>query len=98
MIKYALYYIRALIRLGRTDRELSALINSLLDDPWTPITVHDEYSVSLGDLELWIANYPYCYGHRHDADGSSPPLPDRRTVYRLHERIETVKMLNNCFN
>jgi hypothetical protein len=58
-------------------------------------------------LCLWIANYPYCYGyvacnHSELIDGDwenykklnfllGEKLPDRKTVYRLHEAVENKK-------
>ena len=41
--------------------KLSRKINELLDDPSTTITV-DDYVMYLGDLPLWVANFPYAYG------------------------------------
>ena len=41
--------------------DLSEKINELLDDPNTEINV-DDYVLYLGDLHLWIANFPYYYG------------------------------------
>lgn len=59
------------------------------------------------DLCLWISNYPYCYGYvTHDYSNSTTgdwetyiklnfilgqKLPDRKTVYRLHEAVENKK-------
>lgn len=97
VLDYALYYVRSIIRLGKTCPKLTESINKLLDDPETTITLHDEYTASLEKLTLWVSNYPYCYGHLYN-ESRNYRLPDRRTVYRLHERIKTVKMLNNCFN
>jgi hypothetical protein len=58
-------------------------------------------------LPLWISNYPYAYGNFYPFTLSLTPddlviydelkrffgnkLPDRRTVYRLHEAVENKK-------
>jgi hypothetical protein len=58
-------------------------------------------------LPLWINNYPYCYGFLYPANFKCTiadlenyvelkkifgrKLPDRKTVYRLHEAVENKK-------
>jgi hypothetical protein len=51
-------------RLRAVSGDLSEKINELLDDPNTKINV-DDYVLYLGDLHLWIANFPYYYGILH---------------------------------
>lgn len=54
-----------LFRLYPTSKELSKMINGLLDDPNTEVKLLDPYHALVGSLCLWIENYPYAYGCVH---------------------------------
>lgn len=62
-----LYYLRpgTLLRNRKSSPILSKMINDLLDDGYEP-ELESSYVVKLGDLKLWIANFPYEYGKLHD--------------------------------
>lgn len=50
------------LRSRPTSKALSKRINQFLDDPNTELILYSEYSVILGDLRLWVRNFPYSYG------------------------------------
>lgn len=51
--------------------KLSKKINELLDNPNTKISL-DNYVMQLGDLPLWIKNFPYAYGRFWDIHARLP--------------------------
>lgn len=57
------YFFSSLVRNKTTSKELSIIINKLLDDPTTNIKLLGDYHVLVGTLGLWIGNYPYQYGY-----------------------------------
>ena len=63
MLEKISYFFGSLIRNHRTSKELSKIINSLLDDPNTEIKLITNYHVLLGPVCLWVQNYPYAYGN-----------------------------------
>jgi hypothetical protein len=63
MLEKISYFFGSLIRNHPTSKELSKIINSLLDDPNTEIKLLGDYSVLLGSVCLWVGNYPYAYGN-----------------------------------
>lgn len=75
-------------RQKKTSKELSDYINRELDKK-TPIQVIDEYEMRLGDVTLWIKNYPYSFGYfiRFSRFG----MPDRATVFRLYDALQELK-------
>lgn len=44
------------------SKKLSKAINEYLDQPDSTIEIESEYVAKLGDIYLWIENYPYAYG------------------------------------
>lgn len=63
MLEKISYFFGSLIRNHPTSKELSKIINSLLDDPNTEIKLLGDYHVLLGSVCLWVSNYPYAYGN-----------------------------------
>ena len=63
MLEKISYFFGSLIRNEPTSKELSKIINSLLDDPKTKIEILNNYAVLVGPMCLWIGNYPYAYGN-----------------------------------
>lgn len=63
MLEKISYFFGSLIRNHRTSKELSKIINNLLDDPNTEIKLIGDYHVLLGPVCLWVSNYPYAYGN-----------------------------------
>ena len=63
-----LFYIRPgnWLRMLKESKELSELVNSLLDHPDTVITIETEYIAKVGGIYLWVKNYPYAYGRVAD--------------------------------
>lgn len=90
---YATYF----IRLGETDKEWDRLINEAIDRGVIPklnkteyysFSWEDKYTIVLGDLRLWNANYPYAYARPEketfsDHSTSNYTLPSRKTQRRL---------------
>ena len=56
------YFFSSLIRVDSTSKELSRMINCILDNPNTKIAILDQFTALVGPLSLWIENYPYAYG------------------------------------
>jgi len=56
------YFFSSLIRVDSTSKELSRMINCILDNPNTKIEILDQFTALVGPLSLWIENYPYAYG------------------------------------
>jgi hypothetical protein len=54
--------------------KLSKKINELLDDPNTTVYV-DNYVIFLGDLSLWVANFPFAYGRFWDRESNYVLIP-----------------------
>lgn len=51
----------------------------------------DKYTVKLGDLSLWIGNYPYAY--LHDCNIKNDDycfIPKKETRYKAKKRIDLV--------
>jgi hypothetical protein len=86
------------IRNYRTSKTHSQKINQLLDDPDTGLILEPsdygpgKFTVLLGDLRLWVGNFPYAYGYVWDFfKGSNRHMPDRATVFRLRQVVEAAK-------
>ena len=75
------------LRSWRTNKDLDAAINKLLD-AGADITF-DRYTTTLGPLSLWTANFPYSYGRENTIDGIG--LPSRKTAFRLYDTIAAIK-------
>lgn len=78
-----------------TDRYLTKWINDQLDSGALPEVI-GPFTAKLSGQLIWIANYPYCYGHLYGpmsrASGvmtfsSVRGLPNRRTVVRLRDAV-----------
>ena len=108
MLEKISYFFGSLIRNHSTSKELSKIINSLLDDPNTEIKLLDDYHVLLGTVCLWVSNYPYAYGNVSTIGAYHlseeilktnlklyilfrTKLPDRKTVYRLHQVVKKLQ-------
>jgi len=91
------------IRNYRTSKTHSQKINQLLDDPDTGLILDPSisgvvYTILLGDLRLWVGNFPFAYGYTWEDinfdlnyDWHSRRLPDRATVFRLRQVVEAAK-------
>ena len=51
------------------------------------------YTIKFGDVEVWIQNYPYSYGHIHSSGGETLPKhrPSRLTIKKLEKMVERKK-------
>jgi hypothetical protein len=98
-LDYLIYRVKSIYRLGKTCPSLSRKINRLLDDETTTITIVDELEAQVGNLSLWTGNYPYAYGSLLSTSTRMIrcPLPDRKTVYRLHKVLSFYKALDDAF-
>lgn len=81
----------------RTNEALSKFINRALDEGVTPVII-DQYTCSIKDVQLWIENYPYAYGKvwnsclpRHCTPWRISGMPDRATVVRLYDAINSIE-------
>lgn len=68
-----------------SSRALSAKLNKLLDNP--EFTDFTGYTVKLNGEKFWVSNYPYAYGSPYYAGHELEQLPNRATVFRLHEAL-----------
>jgi hypothetical protein len=72
------------MRNRRFDARVDVVLNKLLDEyAVTKLTAHH---MVIGGRVVWVANWPYCFGHftdRSDAMG----LPSRATCFRLRDRL-----------
>lgn len=51
-----------------------------------------QFTVIFGDLEVWVENWPYCYGHPYNYDYARAgnkryPLPSRSTALKLRNYL-----------
>lgn len=77
------------VRNNLTSPKVTKFINDSLDAGHLPVS-SGLYTHELNGKTIWTANYPYAYG-RICIDGSvlkTTKLPDRATVFRLHDVIE----------
>ena len=79
------------IRNYRTSKEHSQVVNRLLDDPNTELTIEDEFTILLGGLRLWARNFPFAYGFIWNDHKVARRLPNRATVFRLRQVVEAAK-------
>lgn len=70
---------------GRTCKLYDKALHDALDAGVKPIRVN-EYTAKIGDVVIWVGNYPYSYGHPYETVASNSPLPKmgtRKRIYRL---------------
>lgn len=57
------------------------------------IDSHDNYTVTIGDIEIWTSNYPYAYGRIHHVTDSVTNVPkgrpSRRNIWRLKMYVDS---------
>jgi hypothetical protein len=82
MIKF-LFMPRYWIMNERYSEAHDIAINSLLDK--YEFTNVDSYTAYLGEVEIWISNFPYSVGIR-DLHGFS--RPSRNTILRMANKLE----------
>lgn len=51
--------------------------------------------IGLGGKVLWGNNYPYAYGNVSRGMWNEGPLPDRKTVFMLHDALEAAEFSND---
>ena len=68
-------------------------INDLLDKYKFEPDGHKNITAKLGDLTIWLGNYPYAYGTLYNINNisytftiSSGPRPSRYTIWRMKRR------------
>ena len=77
------------VRNSRSGKEISRFIQERLAAGERPRLTWDGYRIELGGKAFWGANYPYAYGSViHGMAFSDGPLPDRKTVFMLHDAVE----------
>lgn len=70
----------------KSSRELSRFFNERLDAGEVPVQ-NDFYYASLGGVSFWLGNFPYAYGEPALTYAGRKVMPDRATVFRLHDAI-----------
>jgi hypothetical protein len=80
------------VRRYQTSPSLSREINALLDIN-EEILIINKYVTKLGPHYLWTGNYPHTYGFIYKKVKYG--LPDRLTVYRLHQAIQDRGIVQN---
>ena len=78
---------RCWLRNYGTSAALSAFINESLDNNHSIDFLLDRI-IKLNGKELWIGNYPYAFGSLYERRELIKFLPDRTTVFRLHDALE----------
>jgi len=66
------------------DKELNELLDKQEVEPL------DEFTCKVGNLEVWIANWPYSYGYAYNP--KYPYLPKVNTRLRLRKMIKEKHM------
>jgi len=79
-----------------TSEEWDRVLNELLDK--YGVTSVNQYTARVGNLEIWVCNYPYSFGHTHNSvfRPEQPSLynnvlPKVKTRIRLKKMIEQVQ-------
>ncbi|MHA6128893.1 hypothetical protein ACX3YD_22360 [Pseudomonas fluorescens group sp. PF-1] len=67
--------------------EWDAALNRLLDKHWHDVKV-EECVVKLGNVEVWIENAFYCYGHQWN--GLTEFRPSLKTMCRLDTLVRSI--------
>jgi hypothetical protein len=74
-----------------TDLVWDEALNRLLDE--FPVAKGSEFTVTLGDNTVWVANYPYSYGNYYGNQFGGKVgklLPKRTTVLRLRRAVDNL--------
>lgn len=77
------------MRLGKTDPAWDQALQEAMTNNVKPqSTGRHDHTVLFGDVEVWVQNWPYCYGHLyyyHDSinENKTYPLPSRSTALKL---------------
>lgn len=67
------------------NEEYDRLINRLIDED--KIRLNDRFTVTAGDLLIWVENYPYAYGHPMNDTLSMRLFPSMKTRHRLNAHV-----------
>lgn len=65
-----------------------AALNRLLDKHWSDVKV-GECTATLGNVDVWIENAYYCYGHQWN--GLAETRPSVRTMCRLDSLVGHIR-------
>jgi hypothetical protein len=71
-----------------TNPALDAWMLIALKDP--QISQISSYTCRLNGVPIWIANFPYCFGHV--GDSGSLGLPSRSTCFRLYDAVASQQL------
>lgn len=79
------------------DENWDTLLNYLMDEfpvkAGSAFVLHGHRhtkSISLGDFDIWVSNYPYGYGYQIDSNGRAiSGRPYSETIKRLREYCKT---------
>lgn len=83
-------------RQGHVCKEWDAELNMLLDEhEIVPVSLSGSdktvYTILLGDIEVWVGNYPYSFGYhcpRRSCFSDRLTLPSSKTIIRLRKALE----------
>lgn len=87
------YFLKSLLpwhwlRLARTNKQWDQKILGFLENPvFTESTT--SYRIKLNGVDVWISNYPYCFGCPADHQSF---LPSRTTVIKLKEALDSYRV------
>ncbi len=69
-----------------TNHDYSDALESQIDNG-AEIVVEDKYCIFLGDVRVWVGNYPYGFGYQYPADEGARFLPSARVRQKLKRRL-----------
>ena len=73
-------------QLYRTSREWDKKLRGRMSANYKFKNIHTGCRISLGKVEVWVANYPYAFGYNPDAIPTR--LPSRRTRLLLKQFLK----------
>lgn len=78
------------IQIRRTDYDYDAALRRALEEG--PVELRSEHRCRVAGVELWVSNFPYCYGHVMRGPESSQPLPAPLTRVKLRRALTRAAM------
>lgn len=75
----------------KTNKDWDKALTTILDNPNLVVNKVDEFTIDINGIAVWIANYPYAYGHHYGGRGLrgfGKGIPSRTTAMRLRKLEE----------
>mgnify|MGYP001153364166 CR=1 FL=1 len=78
------------VQIKRTDYAFDAALRRALREH--PVELVSEHRCAIGGAELWVSNYPYCFGHLMRGPECSRGLPAPLTRVALRKALTNAAM------